>query len=105
MYLDLLFFLNMVVHYFLLLFTAKLFHRKVGFGRLLAGAALGAPAVLLALFPHPTWLTAAVILGAPLLMILTAFRPLRLMETFYFWGAFFLASFTVAGALTALLNF
>lgn len=54
MYLDLLFFLNLVVHYFLLLFTAKLFHRKVGFGRLLAGAALGVPAVLLVIFPHPT---------------------------------------------------
>ncbi len=105
MYLDLLFFLNLVVHYFLLLFTAKLFHRKVGFGRLLAGAALGVPAVLLVNFPHPKWLTVAVILAAPLLMILFALRPLRPMETFYCWGVFFLASFTVAGALTAILNF
>lgn len=105
MYLDLLFFLNLVVHYFLLLFTARLFHRQAGFGRLLAGAALGALAVLLVPFQLPPWFTAAVILAAPLLMILAAFWPLRPLETLYFWGAFFLLSFTVAGALTALLNF
>ncbi len=105
MYLDLLFFLNLVVHYFLLLFTAKLFHRKSGFGRLLAGAALGALAVLLMPFPHSQGVAAAMILTAPLLMVLTAFWPLRPLETFYFWGVFFLTSFTVAGALTALLNF
>ncbi len=105
MYLDLLFILNLLVHYFLLLFTAKLFHREAGFGRLLAGAALGALAILLLFFPHSPVLVATVILAAPLLMVLTAFWPLCLLEIFYFWGAFFLASFVVAGALGALLNF
>ncbi len=105
MYLDLLFFLNLLVHYFLLLFTAKLFHREAGFGRMLAGAALGALAVLILPYPRPPGLALAVILAAPLLMVLTAFWPLRRLEILYFWGVFFLASFTVAGAVSALLNF
>ncbi|NLA27003.1 MAG: sigma-E processing peptidase SpoIIGA, partial [Firmicutes bacterium] len=105
MYLDLLFFLNLLVHYFLLLFTAKLFHRETAFGRLLAGAAIGALAILVLPFPHSPVLAAALILAAPLLMVLTAFWPLRPLEIFYFWGAFFVASFVVAGALGALLNF
>ncbi|HPU01348.1 MAG: sigma-E processing peptidase SpoIIGA [Firmicutes bacterium] len=104
MYLDLLFLLNLVVHYFLLLFTARLFHRQAACGRLLGGAALGAMAVLMVPLQLPPWFNAAVILAAPLLMIFIAFWPLRPLETLSFWGAFFLASFTLAGALTALLS-
>ncbi|MFY9257771.1 MAG: sigma-E processing peptidase SpoIIGA [Dethiobacteria bacterium] len=105
MYLDLLFFISVVMHYFLLLFTAKLFHRKMSRGRLLAGASLGALAVLLLPYPHPTGLTVTVILLAPLLMVSAAFWPLRFPEILFYGGAFFLVAFTVAGAITALLNY
>ena len=105
MYLDLLFFLNLLVHYFLLLFTAKLFQREAGFWRLLGGAALGSLSILILPLPHSPALVALLIPAAPLLMVITAFRPLRLPELFYFWGAFFLASFLLAGALSALLGF
>ena len=105
MYLDLLFFLNLLVHYFLLLFTAKLFQREARFWRLLAGAALGALSVLVLPFPHSPALLALLIPAAPLLMLIAAFGPLRLPELLYFWGAFFLASFILAGALSALLSF
>ncbi len=105
MYLDLLFFLNLLVHYFLLLFTARLFHRETGFARLLAGAAVGGLTALISPFQPAPAIAVAVILAAPLFMVVIAFRPLRPLEIFYFWGAFFLASFVVAGALTALLNF
>ena len=64
MYLDLLFLLNLVVHYFLLLFTARLFHRQAACGRLLGGA-LGAMAVLMVPLQLPPWFNAAVILAAP----------------------------------------
>ena len=47
----LLFALNLVVDYFLLLLTAKLFRRRPGFWRLGAGAFLGSLAVLLYLSP------------------------------------------------------
>ncbi|MGB4125745.1 MAG: sigma-E processing peptidase SpoIIGA, partial [Dethiobacteria bacterium] len=96
MYLDLLFFISVVMHYFLLLFTAKLFHRKMSRGRLLAGASLGALAVLLLPYPHPTGLTVTVILLAPLLMVSAAFWPLRFPEILFYGGAFFLVAFTVA---------
>ncbi len=105
MYLDLLFFLNLLVHYFLLLFTARLFQREAGFWRLLAGAALGSLSVLILPFPHSPLLPALFIPAAPLLMVIIAFRPLRLPELLYFWGAFFMASFILAGALSALLSF
>lgn len=93
------------MHYFLLLLTAKLFHRKASFGRLLAGAVLGSLSLLILLVPYSPLLTAAAVLTAPLLMILTAFRPLRPLEVFYYWAAFFIASFVAAGALSALLNY
>lgn len=105
MYLDLLFFINLLVHYFLLLFTAKLFQREAGFWRLLGGAALGSLSILILPLPHSPALAALLIPAAPLLMVIAAFRPLRLPELLYFWGAFFLASFLLAGALSALLGF
>ena len=105
MYLDILFIISVLVHYFLLLLTARLFHRQASAGRLLAGAALGAPAVLLLPFSLSTITVAAVLLGAPLLMILVAFWPLRWAEVLFSCGAFFLFAFMLAGALSALLNF
>lgn len=104
MYLDLLLFSSVAVHYSLLLFTARLFHRQTSPGRLLAGAALGAAAVLLLPLPPSPGLAAGAILAAPLFMVLAAFWPLRLPEIIFCWGALFLAAFTVAGAVTALLN-
>ncbi len=104
MYLDLLLLISTAVHYSLLQLTARLFHRQASRRRLLAGAALGAPAVLLLPLPQSGGLVVAVILAAPLIMILAAFWPLRLPELLGSWIAFFLAAFTLAGALTALLN-
>lgn len=104
MYLDLLFFMSVLVHYFLLLLTAKFFHRHGSGRRLLPAAALGAFSVLLLPLSLSRGLVIAVVLAAPLLMVLVAFWPLRLREAIYSWGAFFLFAFMLAGALTALLN-
>lgn len=70
----------------------------------MTGAVLGAPAVLLLPLPEAGGLVTAVIIAAPLIMILAAFWPLRLTELFYYWGAFFIAAFVVAGAAAALLR-
>lgn len=105
MYLDLLFITNMLVHYFLLLLTARLFYRQASAGRLLAGAALGASAVLLLPFSPPAGVAFAVILAAPLLMVLAAFWPLGWADLLLCWGALFLFAFMLAGAVSALLNF
>ncbi len=104
MYLDLLLFISTAVHYSLLRLTAKLFHRQASWWRLLTGAALGAPAVLLLALPGARGLVVAAIIAAPLVMLIAAFWPLRLPELLYYWGAFFLAAFAVAGAAAALLN-
>ncbi|HHW74050.1 MAG TPA: sigma-E processing peptidase SpoIIGA [Firmicutes bacterium] len=104
MYLDLLFSISVLVHYSLLLLTAKFFHRQSSSGRLLMGASLGAFAVLLLPLPLSKVAAVVLILVLPLLMVLVAFWPLRLREAIYSWGAFFLFSFMLAGALTALLN-
>ncbi len=102
MYLDLLFLLNLTINYFLLLFTAKLFRRLPGFWRLAAGAILGALAVLLLKLPHYPALTMTATLLLPITMVAAVFWPLRWLELFLLWGAFFLVSFMTGGAVFAL---
>lgn len=104
MYLDLLFFFSLLIHYFLLLYTAKLFHRRPGFWRLSAGAALGALSALVSVVPPNPVLTAAVILLAPLAMLTAVFRPFSRRELILLWAAFFLVSFMTGGAVTALFS-
>jgi stage II sporulation protein GA (sporulation sigma-E factor processing peptidase) len=104
MYLDLLFLLCLFIHYFLLLFTAKLFQRRPGFWRLLAGAALGALAVPVNLLPPSPAVTLTVILAVPLAMLCVVFRPLPVREIPLLWVAFFLLSFMTGGAALALFS-
>ena len=82
MYLDLLILINLVVNYFLLLLTAKLFRRNPGIRRLLTGAALGALAVLAINLPYPA-LNVILTLGIPFIMILAVFWPLGWVELFF----------------------
>ena len=105
MYLDLLILFNLIVNYFLLLMTAKLLRRNPGFWRLSAGAAAGALALFVIDLPPYPGLVAAVTLLAPLLMLLLSFWPLGWFELALTWGAFFLLSFTVGGAVLALTSF
>lgn len=102
MYLDLLIFLCLVINYFLLLFTAKIFRRNPGFWRLLGGAALGAPAVLVLMLPPNPVLAVTATLVAPAAMVVAVFWPLRWLEIFLLSGAFFLCAFMTGGAVLAL---
>ncbi|HOB87918.1 MAG TPA: sigma-E processing peptidase SpoIIGA, partial [Bacillota bacterium] len=101
MYLDLLLILNLLLNYFLLLITAKIFRHRPGLLRLAGGALLGAPAVLAALWPLHYLLTLAVLLLAPLAMVMAAFWPVRRLELLLLWGGFFLVSFMTGGAALA----
>lgn len=102
LYLDLLLLFSLLVNYFLLLLTAKIFRRSPGAGRLLGGAALGAFAVLVLMLPPNHALIVAVILAAPAVMVAAVFWPLRPGELFLLWGALFLCAFMTGGAVLAL---
>lgn len=95
---------NLAVNYFLLLITAKLLRRNPGFWRLSAGAAAGALALFVIDLPPYPGLVTAVTLLAPIFMLLLSFWPLRWFELALTWGTFFLLSFTVGGAVLALIS-
>ena len=100
----LLFALNLVVDYFLLLLTAKLFRRRPGFWRLGAGAFLGSLAVLLYLSPVVRLPLVPAILFTAAIMVLVTFRPLAWLEALFLWGGLFLVSFMLAGSVVALFS-
>ncbi|MEW5786017.1 MAG: sigma-E processing peptidase SpoIIGA [Bacillota bacterium] len=102
MYTALLFALNLFVDYFLLLFTAKLFHRRPGFWRLATGAFLGSLAVILFLPPASPLPLAVLFIAA--LMILVVFWPLGWLDLVFLWGGLFLVSFMIGGAILALFS-
>lgn len=104
-YLDLLFFLNLLLNYLLLLITARLLQRRPGFWRLLAGAALGAAAVGLLLLPSGlSWVIPGAVVLVPAAMVPVVFWPLKRAELPLIWGAFFLVSFTAGGIVIALIQ-
>ncbi len=103
-YLDLLFFLNLLVNFLLLLVTARLLRRRPGFRRLLAGAAVGAAAVGVLLLPGWPWLVPVAIILVPAVMIRLVFRSRRRIELTLIWGVFFLVSFTAGGLVIALVQ-
>ena len=102
MYLDLLFLINLIINYFILLVTAKLFRKQPGALRLIAGAAAGALAVFIFSLPPDPALTVAATLITPLAMIVLVFWPLRWLELFVTWCAVFAVSFMTGGAVLAL---
>lgn len=102
MYLDLLFAINLIINYFILLVTAKLFRKQPGAPRLLFGAAVGALAVILFKLPPYPALTLAVTVCMPILMVLLVFWPVRWLELFVIWCSTFLVSFLTGGAVFAL---
>ncbi|HOL17226.1 MAG TPA: sigma-E processing peptidase SpoIIGA [Bacillota bacterium] len=102
MYWDLLLLINLVVNYFILLITARLFHKKPGALRLLLGAAAGALAILVLRLPAYPALTVAATIVTPVLMIILVFWPLRRLELFLLWCSMFLVSFLTGGAVLAL---
>lgn len=102
MYLDLLIFLCALVNYFFLLVTSKLFRRRSVLGRLIAAAVAGALPGFLVIFPPNPALNMIAIIAAPLIMIVIAFWPLRLLEVFLLSVSFFMIAFMTGGALLAL---
>ena len=99
----LLFTLNLVVDYFLLLLTAKLFHHRPGFLRLAGGAILGALAALLFIPAAGPVLWAAIPLTAAV-MVRATFRRHSWQELALLWGGLFVVAFMTAGAILALFS-
>lgn len=106
MYVEDLLALNFMMNAVLLYFTARLTGRNLKGSRLAAGAFLAALYSLIIFWPGAlfayTWLGK---IGASILIILFTFRPQRLMEGLRLCGAFFLASFFLAGTVFALYFF
>ena len=100
----LLFALNLVVDYFLLLLTAKLFCRRPSFWRLGAGAFLGSLAVLLYLPPLVRLPLLPAIPITAAVMVMVTFRPLAWLEAAMLLGGLFLVSFMLAGFVLALFS-
>lgn len=106
MYVEDLLALNFLMNTVLLYFTARLTGRSLQGGRLVAGGFLAALYSLIIFLPAAdfayTW---AGKIGASVLIIIFTFRPQRLREGLRLCGAFFLASFFLAGTVFALYFF
>ncbi|MCL4463950.1 MAG: sigma-E processing peptidase SpoIIGA [Firmicutes bacterium] len=106
MYVEDLLALNFLMNTVLLYFTARLTGRRLKGGRLLAGGFFSALYSLIIFLPAAdfayTWLGK---IGASILIIIFTFRPARLVEGLRLCGAFFLASFFLAGTVFALYFF
>lgn len=97
-YLDQVFFGNLLINYLILWATAKLSQTKAGSGRLLAGALLGACYTLVLFVPGADLLLTIwfKFIAAALIISLT-FAPMRLKRFCICLGTFYLTSFVFGG--------
>jgi len=102
MYWDLLLLINLLINYFILLVTARIFRKQPGIPRLIIGAAAGALTILLLNLPVYPALTIAVTVVTPVIMVILVFWPLRRLEIFILWCSVFMVSFMTGGAVFAL---
>lgn len=105
-YVDVLFAVNLILNYFLLLAVAGALRRKEKRLRLLAGAVLGAVYSLFIFFPQAGFLYTAV--GKLLLsaaMVLTAYQWSGVRDALRLMAVFYLASALLGGAIFALWYF
>ncbi|MBS4008494.1 MAG: sigma-E processing peptidase SpoIIGA [Clostridium sp.] len=106
MYVEDLLALNFLMNTVLLYLTARLTGRRLQGGRLVAGGFFAALYSLIIFLPAAdfvyTWVGK---IGASVLIIIFTFRPQRLVEGLRLCGAFFLASFFLAGTVFALYFF
>lgn len=107
MYVEDLLALNFMMNIFLLYLTARLTGRNTPMARLLAGGVLAALYSLVVFWPEGgrflySW---AGKLAVSFLIVLLTFRPRRVVETLRLCGAFYLASFFLAGTVFAMYYF
>lgn len=102
MYLDVLWLVNLLLNYAMLLLTAKIFRRFPGVKRLFLGALLGALAVPVLLLRHYPAIPLAGTLIIPVIMVFIVFRPVRWLDLLFMWLTLFLVSFMAGGAVYAL---
>lgn len=99
-YLDQVFFGNLVMNYAILWATAKLSRTPAGKGRLAAGAALGAAYALALFIPgYNLLLTVWFKMIASVLIIALTFAPLQLKKFLTCLGIFYLTSFVLGGLI------
>jgi stage II sporulation protein GA (sporulation sigma-E factor processing peptidase) len=106
MYVEDLLALNFMMNGALLYLTARLTGRELKMGRLVVGGLLAALYSLVIFWPGAWFVfTWAGKIGASVLIIFVTFRPRRVAEGARLCGAFFLASFLMAGTVFALYFF
>lgn len=103
-YLDQVFFGNLIMNYAILWATAKISRTAAGKVRLIAGAALGAAYTLILFIPGSSLLlTVWFKLIASVLIIALTFAPFRLKEFLICLGTFYLTSFVLGGLVLGLI--
>lgn len=102
MYLDEIWFTNLVMNYLLLKITAGISRRETKGARLFAGASLGASYLLLMFIPaQGFFITLLAKLCLSVAIIYVTFSPGKGREFFPLLGLFYLVSFAVGGATLA----
>ncbi|CAK9331126.1 sigma-E processing peptidase SpoIIGA [Thermoanaerobacter kivui] len=104
MYLDVIFFENLIINYVILILTKKFSKRPTNYIKLFLGASVGASyVVLFFLLPYKIIYSVTAKIVLSFLIIYMAFNPKTLKEFLRVLAVFYMISFLIGGAIFALL--